>query len=52
MFFVIFIGSVFWAFGDAENRGKSGCLWSLIIWFTWPLGLIAYLILRDRDVRL
>jgi hypothetical protein len=51
-FFILFITSLFWAYNDANNRGKSGCIWILIIWFTWPFGLLAYLVLRDQDVRL
>lgn len=51
-FLILFLISIFWAYADANSREKSGCLWALIIWFTWPLGLIAYLLLRDQDVRL
>lgn len=51
-FFIAFLASLVWAYNDANNRGKSGCIWILIIWITWPLGLLAYLLLRDQDVRL
>jgi uncharacterized membrane protein YozB (DUF420 family) len=51
-FFILYIISLVWAYNDANNRGKSGCIWALIIWFTWPLGLLAYLFLRDQEVRL
>jgi uncharacterized membrane protein YozB (DUF420 family) len=51
-FFIVFLISVIWAYNDSNSRGKSGCLWALIIWFTWPIGLIAYLFLRDQDVKL
>ena len=50
--FVFYILSIAWVHSDAESRGKTGCLWVLIVFFTWPLGLIAYYMLRDQDVRL
>jgi hypothetical protein len=52
VFLILLVASLIWVYRDAENRGKSGCLRILIIWVTWPLGLIAYLLLRDREVRL
>ncbi|MCA9929949.1 MAG: hypothetical protein KC419_15805 [Anaerolineales bacterium] len=46
----IFIGSVFWAYQDAENRGKSGCLVALLVLIaTWPIGLIIWLLIRPGD---
>jgi len=50
--FVLWIGSLIWVYQDAEKLGKSGCIWLLLLWFTWPIGLIAYLVLRDKEVRL
>ncbi len=44
--------AMFWVYRDAEARGKTGCLWLLLISATGPLGFIAYLILRDREVKL
>jgi uncharacterized membrane protein YozB (DUF420 family) len=52
LFFVFYIGSILYVYNDAEKHRKTGCLWALLLWFTWPVGLIAYLILRDREVRL
>ncbi len=52
LFVVAVVLSLLWAYRDAERRGKSGCVWSLIIAFTWPFGLIAYLLLRDQEVKL
>lgn len=52
---VLLIGyliSMFWVYQDAEQRGKTGCLWLLIVFFTWPFGLIAYIVLRDKNVQL
>ncbi|CAG9620428.1 hypothetical protein [Sutcliffiella rhizosphaerae] len=42
---------LFWVFIDAKNkRGMNiGCLWALIVLATGPLGLIAYLIVRNAD---
>jgi hypothetical protein len=52
IFLVLWIGSLIWVYQDAEKRGKSGCIWLLLLWFTWPFGLIAYLVVRDKEVRL
>ncbi len=49
---VLYLGSLVWLFRDAEGRGKTGCLWVLIVFFTWPFGLIAYILLRDQEVKL
>lgn len=51
-FLILFAGSLIWLYQDAESRGKAGCLWMLIAWFTWPFGVLAYILLRDQDVRL
>jgi len=47
---LLFIISLIWVYRDAQKRGKTGCLWLLIVFFTWPFGLIAYLLLRDQEV--
>jgi hypothetical protein len=52
IFLILWIGSLIWVYQDAEKRGKTGCLWLLLLWFTWPIGLMAYLVLRDKEVRL
>jgi len=52
IFLILWIGSLIWVYQDAEKRGKSGCIWLLLLWFTWPFGLIAYLVVRDKEVRL
>jgi hypothetical protein len=49
---VLFLGSLIWLYQDAQSRGKTGCLWVLIVFFTWPFGLIAYILLRDQEVKL
>lgn len=52
VFLILWIGSLIWVYQDAEKRGKSGCIWLLLLWFTWPIGLFAYLVLRDQEVKL
>lgn len=47
---VLYVVSLVWVYKDSEKRGKTGCLWILIIFFTWPFGLIAYFLLRDQEV--
>jgi hypothetical protein len=44
--------AMFWVYQDAEKRGKTGCIWLLLISATGPLGIIAYFVLRDREVKL
>ncbi|MCC6152518.1 MAG: hypothetical protein IT367_02100 [Candidatus Hydrogenedentes bacterium] len=45
--FVIYIGSVIWAFADARSRGKSGILVALLVLIlVWPVGLIIWLLIR------
>ena len=52
LFLLAFAASSVWVYQDAEARGKTGCLWLLIVFFTWPFGFIAYLLLRDKTVQL
>jgi hypothetical protein len=41
--------SAFWAYDDAERRGKSGCLVALLVLFvSWPVGLILWLVFRPE----
>jgi hypothetical protein len=49
---ILYIVSLVWVYKDSEQRGKTGCLWLLIVFFTWPFGLIAYFLLRDQEVTL
>jgi hypothetical protein len=49
VFFVIYIASLVWVYRDAERRGKSGILVALLIAvISWPIGLIVWLIVRDK----
>jgi len=49
---ILYIASLFWVYKDSVKRGKTGCLWVLIVFFTWPFGLIAYFLLREQEVKL
>ena len=44
--------SLAWVYRDAQAHGKTGCLWMLIAFFTWPLGILAYYLLRNKPVQL
>lgn len=52
LFLLVYVGSLIWVYNDAQKRGKTGCIWVLLVLVTWPLGLIAYYVVRDQDVRL
>ena len=51
-FFVLFVYSLAWVYEDANARGKTGSLWLLIVWFTWPIGVLVYYLLRKKPVQL
>ena len=50
VFLGLFLGSVVWAYGDAQARGRSGCLVAILVAFlSWPLGLVAWLVFRPDE---
>jgi len=49
---VLLAASLIWVYFDAQAQGKTGCLWLLIAFFTWPFGVLAYLVLRNKAVQL
>ena len=51
-FVVAAIASLVWVYRDSEARGKTGIMWLLIAFFTWPWGVLAYYLLRDKRVQL
>ena len=51
-FFLLFLYSLAWVYEDANAHGKTGSLWLLIVWFTWPIGLLVYYLLRNKPVQL
>jgi Na+/proline symporter len=49
-FLAVFLYSIFWAYNDAEKRGKSGCLVALLVFLlSWPVGLIVWLVIRPQE---
>ncbi|MDX1436115.1 MAG: hypothetical protein R3335_04850 [Anaerolineales bacterium] len=48
----LYIASLVWLYRDSHARGKTGCMWLLIAFFTWPFGVLAYFLLRDQTVTL
>ena len=50
--FAIYVLTVIWAFSDAKQRGKSGCLVAILVAFvSWPVGLIIWLVARPDKHR-
>jgi hypothetical protein len=43
---VLMIANIVWAFRDARSRGRSGVLIALLVLWTFPLGVILWLIFR------
>ena len=43
---VLYFGSILWAAIDAADRDRSGCLIGILVFFTWPLGLLIWLVAR------
>jgi hypothetical protein len=49
---VLYVWSIAWAYGDAESRGKPGCLVALLVMLlSWPLGLILWIVFRPENGR-
>ena len=46
LFPLLYLASIVWAAIDAIRRDRSGCLIGLLVFFTWPLGLLLWLIAR------
>jgi len=46
-FLVLWIAVTVWVYKDAERRGMSGLLWSLLVFFGHLIGLIVFLIVRQ-----
>ena len=43
--------SLIWVAKDAEARGKSGPLLALLVFFTWPIGLLVWVVARPEPRR-
>lgn len=52
VFLILFLYSLAWVYQDANSHGKTGSLWLLIVWFTWPVGVLVYYLLRNKQVQL
>ena len=49
LFAVLYVWTIVWAYSDAENRGKSGCLVALLVMLlSWPIGLLAWVVFRPE----
>ena len=45
----LYIWSLVWVYGDAERRGKSGCLVAILAALVqWPLSLLVWLVFRPE----
>lgn len=45
----IWIGSIVWAYGDAETRGKTAWLVAVMVALpAWPMGLVVWLVFRPK----
>ncbi|ARS34391.1 hypothetical protein [Pontibacter actiniarum] len=48
--FIVYLWSIFWAYKDAERRGKPGWLVALVVAFlAWPVGLLLWILVRPND---
>lgn len=50
VYFALVVWTLIWTYRDANARGKSGCLVTLVVFLlSWPIGLLVWLIFRpDR----
>src|SRR3954470_17066832 len=48
VYLTLLIWSLVWVARDAEARGKSGALLALLIFFTWPIGLVVWVVARPE----
>ena len=46
--FVIWLIASIWASSDASDRGKSGLLVFLLVFFAGPIGLLIWLLIRPE----
>jgi hypothetical protein len=48
-FVLLFLGTVYMAARDAQARGKPAALVALLVFLTWPMGLIMWVIFRPDE---
>ena len=44
--FIAWIVALGWVYGDAEERGQSGCLMALLVFFAGWVGIVIWVVLR------
>lgn len=47
-YLAVFVAAI-WVYNDANERGTSGCLWVLIVFWLGILGLVIYLVVRPKS---
>ena len=47
--FIITVALCVWVYKDAEKHGEQGVVWLLVVLFTGCIGLIIYLIIRNKN---
>lgn len=45
---LIAIVAIMWVHNDAEERGRNGCLWALLVFFLGIPGIIVWLVIREE----
>lgn len=50
LIWILSIVAVIWVYSDAKDKQGTnlGCLWALVVFAAGPIGLIAYLIVRNK----
>jgi hypothetical protein len=48
LYLTLVIWSLVWVAKDAEARGKSGFLLAILMFFTWPIGLLVWVVARPE----
>ena len=48
VYLTLLIWSLIWVSKDAEARGKSGSLLAILVFFTWPIGLLVWMVARPE----
>ncbi|MCB2288299.1 hypothetical protein LGK97_00780 [Clostridium sp. CS001] len=48
IWFLIGLIASIWALSDASDRGKSGCLVFILVFFGGPIGLVIWLLIRPE----
>lgn len=47
--FGVYVWSLIWCYGDAEKRGKPGCLVALLVALvSWPISLLVWIVFRPE----